>query len=34
MSASETMRCDGDGFAAEPVLELSAEALDGFQPNL
>jgi hypothetical protein len=32
MSASETMRSEGGGFAAEPVLELSAEALDGFEP--
>jgi hypothetical protein len=31
MRASETMRSEDDRLAAEQVLELGAEALDGFQ---
>jgi len=32
MRASETMRSEDDRLAAEQVLELSAEALDGYRP--
>jgi hypothetical protein len=32
MSASETMRSEDDWLSAEQVLELGAEALDGFHP--
>jgi hypothetical protein len=32
MSASETMRSEADGFAAERVLELAAGTLDASNP--